>query len=48
MLISIVAHFDLELEQHDVKTVFLHGDLEEAILMKQPKEFEIPKKEHYT
>ena len=32
---SIVAMRDLELEQLDVKTVFLHGELEEEIYMDQ-------------
>ena len=36
-LFSIVAHFDLELEQVDVKIAFLHGDLHEETLMKQNK-----------
>jgi len=31
--------FDLELEQLDVKTVFLHGQLEEQIFMHQPERF---------
>jgi hypothetical protein len=31
--------FDLEIEQMDLKTVFLHGDLEEEIYMKQLEEF---------
>ena len=34
---GIVAMRDLELEQLDVKTVFLHGELEEEIYMDQPK-----------
>ena len=37
MLLVIVVQFDLELEQIDVKTVFLHGELEEKIYMKQPE-----------
>jgi len=39
MLLAIVAQFDLELEQMDIKTVFLHGELEEKIYMKQPERY---------
>ena len=39
LLLSIVVSFDFEVEQIDVKTTFLHGDLEEEIYMKQPKGF---------
>ena len=35
-LLSIATAFDFEIEQMDVKTTFLHGDLEEEIYMKQP------------
>ena len=38
-LLSIAAAFDLEVEQMDVKTTFLHGDLEEEIYLKQPEGF---------
>ena len=37
--LSLVVNFDMELEQMDVKTTFLHGDLEERILMEHPEGF---------
>ena len=39
LLLSVAAAFDFEVEQMDVKTKFLHGDLEEEIYMKKPKGF---------
>eukprot|EP00253_Pinus_taeda_P028794 PITA_28794 len=39
LLLSIVVSFDFEVEQMNVKTTFLHGDLEEEIYMKQPEGF---------
>jgi hypothetical protein len=36
-MLSIATAFDFEVEQMDVKTTFLHGDLEEEIFMKQPE-----------
>lgn len=36
VMLALVAHFDLELEQMDVQTAFLHGDLDETIYMCQP------------
>ena len=39
ILMAIVNQFNLELEQMDVKTTFLHGDLQETIYMEQPKGF---------
>ena len=39
VLLSLVAKHNLELEQMDVKTAFLHGRLEEKIYMKQPDGF---------
>ena len=39
VLLAITAFKDLELDQMDVKTAFLHGSLEEEILMDQPEGF---------
>ncbi|KAG8477766.1 hypothetical protein CXB51_027752 [Gossypium anomalum] len=47
-LLGIVAMHDLELEQLDVKTAFLHGELEEDIYMQQPDGFTISEKEDYV
>lgn len=44
-LLSIVATFDLEVEQMDAKTMFLHGDLKEDIYMTQPKHYLEKRKE---
>jgi hypothetical protein len=46
IIMALVAHFDLELHQMDVKTTFLNGDLEENVHMKQPKGFVVNGKEH--
>lgn len=42
ILLSMVNQFDMELQQLDVKTAFLNGDLEETIFMAQPECFELP------
>ena len=39
LILSVVVAFYFEVEQMDVKTEFLHGDLEEEIYMKQPEGF---------
>jgi hypothetical protein len=35
-VLALASHYDMGLEQIDVKTTFLHGDLEEQIYMEQP------------
>jgi hypothetical protein len=42
----LVAHYDLELHQMDVKTTFLNVDLLENIYIAQPKGFAVKGKEH--
>jgi len=40
---ALVAHYDLELHQMDVKIVFLNGNLEDNVYMDQPS---VEGKEH--
>ena len=40
ILLSLAAHFNWQLQQYDVKNVFLHDDLEEEICMSIPPGFE--------
>nr|GEW34573.1 retrotransposon protein, putative, Ty1-copia subclass [Tanacetum cinerariifolium] len=40
VILSLTAYEDYELEQLDVKTAFLHGNLEKTIYMRQPPGFE--------
>ena len=47
-LLRIMDFHDYELEQLDVKTAFLHGDLEEDIYMHQLKGFTAANKEDYV
>ena len=41
VLLGLAASMNLELEQFDVKTTFLHGALDEKIFMKQPEGFKV-------
>jgi Reverse transcriptase (RNA-dependent DNA polymerase) len=40
IIMALVAHFDLELHQMDVKTTFLNGDIDECIYISQPLNYE--------
>jgi len=46
IIMTLVAHYDLELHQMDVKTAFLNENLEEDIYMDQPVGFIEEGKEH--
>jgi hypothetical protein len=46
IIMSLVAHYDLELHQMDVKTIFLNGDVYENVYMTQHKGFVIEGKEN--
>lgn len=48
LVLGIVAAFDLDLMQLDVKTSFLYGQLEETIYMRQPEGFVVPGKEEHV
>ena len=48
ILLAMCANLNLHLEQMDIKTVFLHGELEETIYMAQLQGFEEPEKEDHA
>jgi transposase InsO family protein len=45
-LLSMAAHYDLEVHQMDVHSAFLNGDLDHDIYMEQPEGFTAPGHEH--
>jgi len=46
VVLGLAANMNLEIEQLDVKTAFIHGDLEEEIYMEQSEGFSTRGKEH--
>ena len=41
VILGLAASMNLQLEQLDVNTTFLHGDLDEEIFMEQPESFKV-------
>ena len=48
VVLGLATSLDLEIEQLDLKTTFLHGDLEDEIYMEQPKMFSVEGKDNGT
>ncbi|RVW22327.1 Retrovirus-related Pol polyprotein from transposon TNT 1-94 [Vitis vinifera] len=48
VVLGLTASLDLEIQQMDVKTAFLHGDLDKEIYMEQPEGFVLKGKEDYV
>ncbi|GJV96650.1 putative RNA-directed DNA polymerase [Tanacetum coccineum] len=48
VVLGLAASLILEVEQMDVKTAFLHGDLDKEIYMEQPEGFQVKGKEDYV
>jgi hypothetical protein len=46
IVMTLVAHYDLELHQMDVKTAFLNGNMQENVYMTQSEGFVVEGKEH--
>ena len=46
VILGLVARMNLELEQLDVKTAFLHGDLDEEIFVEKLEGFKVKGKEN--
>jgi len=44
VVLSLVTNLNLEVEQLDMKTNFLHGDLDEKIYMEKSKGFKVKEK----
>ena len=48
VILDLASRLNLKVEQMDVMTAFLHGDLEEEIYMEQPEGFLVKGKEDYV
>ena len=48
VVLGLVVSLDLKIEQMNIKTAFLHGDLDKEIYMEQPEGFIVKGKENYV
>ena len=48
IILAPIVVQDMFLEQMDVKTTFLHGELREEIIMQQPEGYVVPGKEDHV
>jgi hypothetical protein len=46
IIMALMAHYNFELHQMDVKMTFLNGDLHENVYMAQPEGFVVERNEH--
>jgi Reverse transcriptase (RNA-dependent DNA polymerase) len=46
IIMTLVAHFDIELHQMNVKTAFLNVDIDECIYISQPPNYESDDSKH--
>lgn len=46
IVLALVAHYDFDLHQIDVKAIFLNGDLEKKVYIDLLKSFVTPEKEN--
>ena len=46
VILGLAAILNLEIEQLDVKTIFLHENMEEEVYMEQPEGFKVKGKKH--
>lgn len=48
VVLNLVVSLDLKVKQIDVKTTFIHGDLEDEIYIEQPEGFKVKGKENFV
>ena len=48
VVLGLAVSLNLEIDQLDVKTAFLHGDVEEEIYMVHPEGFSVKVKENFV